>query len=86
MKQKLQGFSGYIPGAVFIILGLLLIVFPMLLVVFFSATFILIGMAAVFVAHGLRRRQGTSGWKVSGQAVNSLWGERLQRVFIYRRS
>ena len=86
MRQKLEGFSRYIPGAVFFILGLLVIVFPMLLVVLFSATLILIGMAAIFVAHRLRKWQGAAEWKMDWQAVNSLWGEKLQRVFIYRRS
>ena len=85
MRKRLEGFSGYIPGVVFVILGILVISFPMLLVLFFSTILIMIGLSAIFVAHSVRKWQGTPEWKMDWQALDPRWGERLRRVFIYRR-
>jgi hypothetical protein len=85
MSRRLEGFSGYMPGVVLIILGVLVILFPMLLVAFFSAILIMIGLSAILVVHRLKKWQGAPEWKMDWQTGDGPWGERLQRLFIYKR-
>jgi hypothetical protein len=85
MKEKMRGFSLYLPGATFITLGLLVVFFPMLLVALFSAALILIGVTAISIAHRLRKLRQGSEWTVAWESVDPFVGDRFERVFLYRR-
>ncbi len=85
MKKGMKGFSLYLPGAIFIMLGILVVFFPMLLVGLFSAGLIVLGITAISVAHHLRKWQRNSHWTVAWEPVDAQVGEWLQRVFVYRR-
>ena len=85
MKEKMRGFSLYLPGATFIMLGLLVVFFPMLLVALFSAALILIGVTAISIAHRLRKLRRESEWTVVWEPVEPFVGDWFDRVFLYRR-
>ena len=85
MKEGVKGFSLYVPGAIFIMLGILVVFFPMLLVGLFSAGLIVLGITALSVAHHLRKWQRDSHWTVAWEPVDPYAEEWLQRVFVYRR-
>ena len=85
MKEGVKGFSLYVPGAIFIMLGILVVFFPMLLVGLFSAGLIVLGITAFSVAHQLRKWQRDSHWTVAWEPVEPHAGEWLRRVFVYRR-
>ena len=85
MKEGLKTFSLYLPGAIFIMLGILVVLFPMLLVGLFSAGLIVLGITAISVAHQLRKLQRHSHWKVNWEHVNPFVGDWRNRVFVYRR-
>jgi uncharacterized membrane protein HdeD (DUF308 family) len=85
MKEGIKGFSLYVPGALLVILGILVVFFPMLLVGLFSAGLILIGIAAISVAHHLRRHHRNSHWTVAWEQVEPFVEGWQHRVFVRRR-
>ena len=85
MKKGIKGFSPYVPGAIFIMLGILVVLFPMLLVGLFSAGLILIGITAISVAHRLKKYQSNSHWKVNWEHVDPFVRGWQHRVFVRRR-
>ena len=85
MKEGTRGFSLYLPGAIFIVLGILVVLFPMLLVGLFSAGLILIGITAISVAHRLKKWQRNSHWAMDWEGVDPFMGEWRNRVFVRRR-
>ena len=85
MKEGWREFSLYLPGAIFIMLGILVIFSPMLLVGLFSAGLIVLGIAVVSVVHQLRKLRRNSHWTVTWEPVDSYVGDWLHRVFVYRR-
>jgi hypothetical protein len=85
MKEGITGFSLYLPGALFVILGILVVFFPMLLVGLFSAGLIVIGITAISVAHHLRKNHRHSHWRVNWEHVNPSVEEWKHRVFVHRR-
>lgn len=85
MKEGINGFSLYVPGALFVVLGVLVIFFPMLLIGLFSAGLILIGITAISVAHQLRKYQRSSHRTVHWEYVEPFVKEWPQRVFVHRR-
>ena len=85
MKEGIKGFSLYVPGALFIMLGVLVVFFPMLLVGLFSAGLILIGITAISVAHHLRKNHRNSHWKVNWEPVDPFVRKWQHRVFVHRR-
>ena len=85
MKKNITGMSLYLPGAIFIMLGILVVLFPMLLVGLFSAGLIVLGITAISVAHQLRKWRRNSHWTVAWEPVDPHVGEWLQRKFVYRR-
>ena len=84
MKEGIKGFSVYLPGAIFIMLGILIVFSPMLLVGLFSAGLILIGITAISVAHHLRKHHRNSQWKVNWEPVDPFVGRWQNRVFVRR--
>ena len=84
MKEGIKGFSLYLPGAIIIMFGILVVLFPMLLVGLFSAGLILIGITAISVAHHLRKYHRNSHWKVNWERVDPFVGEWQNRVFVRR--
>ena len=85
MKEGIKGFSLYLPGALFVMLGILVVLFPMLLVGLFSAGLILIGITAISVTHYLRKHHRNPHWKVNWEPVDPFMKEWQNRVFVYRR-
>ena len=85
MKEDIKGFSIYLPGAILVMLGILVVLFPMLLVGLFSASLIVLGITAISVAYRLRKWQRNSHWTVAWEPVDPYGGDWLQRVFVYRR-
>ena len=84
MKKGIKKFSPYVPGALFVILGILVVFFPMLLVGLFSAGLILIGITAISVAHHLQKHHRNSHWKVNWEPVGPHVKEWQNRVFVRR--
>jgi predicted Co/Zn/Cd cation transporter (cation efflux family) len=85
MKEGIKGLSLYVPGGLFVMLGILVFFFPMLLVGLFSAGLILIGITAISVAHHLRKHHRKSHWKVNWEHVDPFVEELQHRVFARRR-
>jgi hypothetical protein len=85
MKEGIKGLSLYVPGGLFVMLGILVVFFPMLLVGLFSAGLILIGITAISVAHHLRKHHRNSHWKVNWEHVDPFVEEWQHRVFARRR-
>jgi hypothetical protein len=85
MSERWKGFSLYVPGAIFITLGILVVLFPMILVALISAGLVLIGLTAILVAHRLRSLRQGGGRTVVWEPVEPFLGEWFDRVFIYRR-
>ncbi len=71
----------YVPGLVFISLGVVIVAFPMLLVAFVSALLILVGIIAVAIAHRTRHLKNEIGGLFDGEPFKrDSWGQ-AQRVF-----
>lgn len=85
MKESIKGLSLYVPGALFVMLGILVVFFPILLVGLFSAGLIVIGITALSVAHHLRKYQRNSHWTVNWEQVDPFVEEWQHRVFVQRR-
>jgi len=85
MKEGIKGFSLYVPGALFVILGVLVVFFPMLLVGLFSAGLIVLGITAISVAHHLRKHHRNSHWTVTWEDVDPFVRDWQHRVFVRRR-
>jgi hypothetical protein len=85
MSKRWKEFSLYVPGTVFITLGILVVLFPMILVALISAGFLLIGFTAMLVAHRLRKLRQGGERAVVWEPVEPFFGEWFDRVFIYRR-
>jgi hypothetical protein len=82
MSKRLKAFSLYLPGTILIMLGILVVFFPMLLVALISACLLLLGLTAISVAHRLHRR---GEWTIVWEPVEPFFGEWFDRVFLYRR-
>ena len=85
MKEGIKEFSVYLPGAIFVMLGILVVFFPMFLVGLFSAALILIGITAISVAHQLRKYQRNVRRTVHSEYVNPFVKEWPHRMFVHRR-
>ena len=85
MKEGIKEFSVYLPGAIFVMLGILVVFFPMFLVGLFSAALILIGITAISVAHQLRKYQRNVHRTVHWEYVDQFVKEWPHRVFVHRR-
>jgi len=85
MKGRFREFSMYIPGATFIMLGLVVLFFPMLLAALFSAALVLVGITAISVAHRLRGSTNDARWNLVWERIDPSAGDGPQRVFLYRR-
>ena len=84
MKNGMKEFSLYLPGAIFIMLGILVVFFPMLLMGLFSAGLIVLGITAISVAHRLKKYQSNSHWTVHWEEVDSFVEKWPHRVFVNR--
>ena len=85
MKESIREFSLYVPGAIFIMLGILVVFFPMLLIGLFSAGLIVLGITAISVAHQLRKWRRDTHWTVTWESVDPYVGDWPHRVFVRRR-
>jgi hypothetical protein len=85
MKESIKGLSLYVPGALFVMFGILVVFFPILLVGLFSAGLIVLGITALSVAHHLRRYQRNSHWTVKWEQVDPFVEKWQHRVFVQGR-
>jgi len=85
MNTNWKDLSLYLPGVILIILGVLVVAFPMLLVALISAGLVLIGIAAITMAHQLRQLNRRSHWTVDWEPVDRTGSDWLHRLFVYRR-
>lgn len=85
MRESMKGFSLYVPGIIFITLGLLVVLFPMLLVALFSAILILVGITGISLGHRLRKIQRRTGSTMDREYVDPATARWGQRIFVYRR-
>jgi uncharacterized membrane protein HdeD (DUF308 family) len=85
MNTKWKDISLYLPGVILIILGILVVAFPMLLVALISAGLILIGIAAITMANQLRQLNRRSYWTVDWEPVDRSGSDWLDRMFVHRR-
>jgi hypothetical protein len=71
----------YLPGAVLILSGIMIVAFPMLLVAFISGLLILGGIMAIAVAHKIKGLQdATRRFNDSEHFHGSFWDQR-EKVF-----
>ena len=85
MSKRWKGFSLYLPGAIFIMLSIFVVFFPMLLVALISASLLLLGLMAISIAHRLRRLRQRGEWTIVWEPVEPFVGDWFDRVFLYRR-
>ena len=85
MNRKWRGFSLYVPGTIFIVLGILVVLFPMLLVALVSAGLLLTGLMGISVGHRVRKLRQKAKWTVVWEPIEPFIGEWFDRVFLYRR-
>jgi len=85
MNTKWKDISLYLPGVILIVLGILVVAFPMLLVALISAGLILIGISAITMVHQLRQLNRHSYWTVNWEPVDRTGSDWFQRMFVRRR-
>lgn len=85
MDRKWRGFSLYLPGTIFVVLGILVVLFPMLLIALISAGLMLIGFMGISVAHRVRKLRRGAEWTVVWEPIEPFVGEWFERGFVYRR-
>ena len=78
-------FTLYLPGTIFILLGILVVFFPMLLVALISAGLIFLGLMAILVGHRLNALRHRGELTVVWDPVEPSIGKWFDRVFLYRR-
>ncbi|MBW1739930.1 MAG: hypothetical protein JRJ42_02215 [Deltaproteobacteria bacterium] len=81
MKEKLRDMTRYIPGLIFILLGLVIVAFPMLLVAFASALLILVGIIAIAIAHKTKRLEDEIGYLFDSEPFEKSFWDQAQKVF-----
>jgi uncharacterized membrane protein HdeD (DUF308 family) len=81
MKNKTKEMARYLPGVILILLGLVIVAFPMLLVAFVSALLVLGGIMAIAIARKLKRFEDEAGrLHGSGPFERSFWND-AERAF-----
>ncbi|MBW2072244.1 MAG: hypothetical protein JRI89_13450 [Deltaproteobacteria bacterium] len=86
MKERIQQYLPYMPGAMLILIGFVIILFPMLLVVFISSVLVLAGIAAISLAHHRRQWLRHYDWRVSWDSpFEQDFADSLQRLFLWQR-
>jgi hypothetical protein len=84
MIRGWKAFYLYLPGTILILLGILVVFFPMLLVALISASLILLGFMAILVAHSLKELRHRGEWTVAWEPVEPFFGKWFDRVLLYR--
>jgi uncharacterized membrane protein HdeD (DUF308 family) len=81
MQKQSKDMTRYLPGAILILSGVLIVAFPMLLVAFVSGLLILGGIVAIAIAHKVKRFQDATGHlHDSGHFYGSFWNQ-SEKVF-----
>ncbi len=79
--QKKQGeLTRYLPGAVLILSGVVIVAFPMLLVAFVSALLILGGIVAIAIAYRVKRFQDEAGRLNDSEPFDGSFWNQAERV------
>jgi hypothetical protein len=71
----------YIPGAILILSGVLIVAFPMLLVAFVSGLLILGGVMAIAIAYRVKRFQDATGRLRESESFHGSFWNHTEKVF-----
>jgi hypothetical protein len=71
----------YLPGAILILSGVLIVAFPMLLVAFVSGLLILGGVMAIVVAHKVKRFQDATERPHDSETFSGSFWDHTEKVF-----
>jgi uncharacterized membrane protein HdeD (DUF308 family) len=76
MQNHSKDMTRYLPGAILILSGVLVVAFPMLLVAFVSGLLILGGIVAIAIAHKVKRFHDATGQLYdSGPFYGAFWND-----------
>lgn len=84
MRGKFESVKKYVPGLILILLGLVIVAFPMLLVAFVSAMLILAGVIAIAVAHKAKNLENQIGRLSSLDPFERAFWHRAEKAFCRR--
>ena len=76
MQKNTRDMTRYLPGAILILSGVLIVAFPMLLVAFVSGLLILGGVMAIVIANKVKRFQDATGRLYDSEPFHgSFWNQ-----------
>ena len=81
MQKNARDMTRYLPGAILILSGVLIVAFPMLLVAFVSGLLILGGVMAIAIAHKVKRFQGATGCLHDSEPFHGSFWDQAEKVF-----
>jgi hypothetical protein len=81
MQKNPRDMTRYLPGAVLILSGVMIVAFPMLLVAFVSGLLILGGVMAIAIAHKIKRFQDTTGRFHDSETFHGSFWNQSEKVF-----
>ena len=81
MTGKTRDMTRYLPGAILILSGVLIVAFPMLLVAFVSGLLILGGVMAIAVAYKIKRFQDATGRLQDSEPFHGSFWNQGEKVF-----
>jgi hypothetical protein len=81
MQKKPREMATYLPGAILILSGVLIVAFPMLLVAFVSGLMILGGVMAIAIAYKIKRFQDATGRIHESDPFHGSFWNQTEKVF-----
>lgn len=81
MTRKTRDMTRYLPGAILILSGVLIVAFPMLLVAFVSGLLILGGVMAIAIAHRIKRFQDITGRLHDSEPFSGSFWNHTEKAF-----
>ena len=84
MKNRLKEMTRYMPGLIFILMGVMIVAFPMLLVAFVSAFLVMVGIIAIALAYHMKRVEKEMNHMFDGKPFERSFWHRTQEIFCRR--
>jgi hypothetical protein len=81
MQKNPRDMTRYLPGAILILSGVLIVAFPMLLVAFVSGLLILGGVMAIVIANKVKRFQDATGRLHDSEPFQGSFWNQTEKVF-----
>jgi len=81
VQKNPRNVTRYLPGAILILSGVLIVAFPMLLVAFVSGLLILGGVMAIAITHRVKRFQDATGCLHDSEPFDGSFWNQAERVF-----